>query len=289
MSGTVNISRDIWNDTAFKPEPFTEREAFIWMVMEASYKPRDKPVGEMWVKLQRGQLVVSVRFMAKAWGWSKSKVDRFLKRLEKRDTIGTDIGTGINIITICKYDKYQNNPIHSGTVNSEKRDSGGTAVGQQWDKPNKGLIKNAIRVKEENKDSLVICASTSDFLDAVEIYNKAAKRVGWPECQSHSPARKAAFKSRLVECGGMEGWRVAIEKAASSDFLTGKTERPFKANFDFIVKSANFNKIMEGNYENRTSNGSGQINAGSGGSKRSIASLVAQRRNERRYDLETEV
>ena len=130
MSGTVNISRGIWHDTAFKPEPFTEREAFMWIIMEASYKPRQKRVGNVTVDLERGQLATSVRFMCEAWDWSKSRVDRFLKRLEKRDMIGTDSGTGINVITVCKYDDYQNAPRDSGTPKNEKRDSSGTAAGQ---------------------------------------------------------------------------------------------------------------------------------------------------------------
>ncbi|AGH30751.1 MULTISPECIES: hypothetical protein [unclassified Sulfitobacter] len=144
MSGTVNISRGIWHDTAFKPEPFSEREAFMWIIMEASYKPRQKRVGNVTVDLKRGQLATSVRFMCEAWDWSKSRVDRFLKRLEKRDMIGTDSGTGVNIITVCKYDDYQNKPKDSGTPRSEKRDSSGTAAGQQRDKPNKGLNPDAI-------------------------------------------------------------------------------------------------------------------------------------------------
>lgn len=130
MSGTVNIARTIWHDAAFKAEPFTEREAFMWMVMEASYMPREKRVGTIAVNLERGQLATSVRFMCDAWGWSKSRVDRYLKRLENRDMIGTASGTGINVITICKYDEYQNTPSTSGTGKKEKRDSSGTAAGQ---------------------------------------------------------------------------------------------------------------------------------------------------------------
>jgi len=159
MSGTVNISRDIWDDTAFKPEPLTEREAWVWMVMDASYKPRTKEVNGAWVDLERGQLSCSVRFMCKAWKWSKSKVDRFLKRLENRDMIGTDSGTGINVITICKYDEYQSKSKDSGTAKSEKRDSGGTAVGQRWDKPNKDERK----VKEGCKTSLSVKQIETEF------------------------------------------------------------------------------------------------------------------------------
>lgn len=144
MSGTVNVSRNIWHDTAFKKEPFTEREAFMWIIMDASYKAREKRIGNVVVQLERGQLATSVRFMCEAWDWSKSRVDRFLKRLEKRDMIGTDSGTGINVITVCKYDDYQNKPSSSGTPNRSNRDTSGTPAGHQRDKPNKGLIPDVI-------------------------------------------------------------------------------------------------------------------------------------------------
>jgi hypothetical protein len=140
MAGTVNISRGIWDDTAFKAQPFTEREAFMWLIMEASYKPREKRIGNIEVKLERGQLAASIRFMAEAWDWEKSTVDRFLKRLEKRDMIGTESGTGVTVITICKYNEYQSEISCDGTDKNENWDSSGTAAGQQRDKPKKGLI-----------------------------------------------------------------------------------------------------------------------------------------------------
>ena len=170
MSGTVNISRDIWQDTAFKAQPFTEREAFVWLIMEASYRPRQKRIGNVSVDLERGQLASSVRFMAEAWSWQKSTVDRFLKRLENRDMIGTDSGTGISVITICKYNEYQNATSDSGTDKFEKRDSSGTAAGQQRDKPNKGLIPDAIKKEEAKASSAIshpeVSQHFADFWDA---------------------------------------------------------------------------------------------------------------------------
>lgn len=130
MSGTVNIARSLFLDEAFKDQPYTEREAFMWLVMEASWKDRTKRIGNAVVDLKRGQLAASIRFMADAWGWEKSTVDRFLKRLEKRDMIGTDIGTGVSVITIRKYNDYQGGTTDSGTAEKTKRDSSGTAAGQ---------------------------------------------------------------------------------------------------------------------------------------------------------------
>ena len=94
----------------------------------------------------------------------------------------------------------------------------------------------------------------SDTKIAVEIYNSKAKETGWPQVQKITKPRRAKLAARLKEVDGIDGWRVAIEKASASDFLTGKTPRPFFASFDWIVTPANFTKIMEGNYGNRNSN-----------------------------------
>ena len=136
IGGTVNIARSIWTDAAFKEEPFTEREAFMWLVMEASFKARERRFGSTIVQLERGELASSIRFMAEAWQWSKSRVARFLDRLrdrnmiENRDSSGTASGTALTVISVCNYDEYQNDIRESGTGEKRKagqqRDSSGT-------------------------------------------------------------------------------------------------------------------------------------------------------------------
>lgn len=132
MSGTVNISRRLFASEAFRDEPFTEREAWVWLVMEASWKPRTVRVGDFVAATTRGQLAASIRFMAKAWQWTPAKVQRFLQRIEKLNLICAKTDTGVTVITICKYDKYQNGaqgadtgPIQDRyrTDTNEKKDS----------------------------------------------------------------------------------------------------------------------------------------------------------------------
>lgn len=110
MGGTVNIARDLWDDPTFKDAEMSQREAWIWLTAEASWKPRQKRLGDHMVDLQRGQLVASTRFLAKAWMWSEPKVRRFLDKLEDRRMISRDTGAGVTVITLCHYDINQNTP-----------------------------------------------------------------------------------------------------------------------------------------------------------------------------------
>lgn len=244
--GTFKVSRRIWSHPDFAPSPYSEREAFLWIVSEASWKARRVRAGRITVDLDRGQLCASIRFMAEAWIWSKSKVDRYLKRLERLDMIRTESGTGQLVLTVCNYDEYQGDRDTSGTVAGHERDSSGT-----------NYKKDERRMKEGEDISLALSApEEAPLSQAVSIYNEAASAVGWPKVQKLTPARSQALKARLRECGGIEGWRFAMDKGKASDFLCGRTEKPWTGcGFDWITKQGNFTKLMEGNYDNRTNNG----------------------------------
>lgn len=270
MSGTVNVSRTLWDDEAFASEAFSEREAWVWMICEASWKPRKKRVGDFIISLERGQLAASVRFMADAFGWHRNKAHRFIQRLAKLDMITVETGTGVNVITICKYDKYQNEPKAGGTGAGQERDRSGT-------NENKGEIREEGK-KEDTDVSLSLPVPANDVSEAVARYNDAAEKAGWPQVQKLNPNRSKQLRARLAECGGLEGWEVALRKAFDSDFLRGRTPKPWLGfGFDWLVKTANFTKLMEGNYDNRDSNPGSNGSSGSGGMAAAFGAVAARR------------
>ena len=119
--GVVSVSRSLWDDAAFRDEPFSEREAWIWLISEASWKDREKRSGSAIIKLKRGQLAHSTRFLSEAWDWHHSKVRRFLDRLEKRHMIVRSTDTGVSVIFITKYDTYQLSPNASDTAPTHRQ------------------------------------------------------------------------------------------------------------------------------------------------------------------------
>lgn len=95
----------------------------------------------------------------------------------------------------------------------------------------------------------------NDLSKAVARYNDAAAKAPWPSVHKLNPKRSKLLRARLLECGGLDGWEVALRKAFDSDFCWGRTSRPFLGFcFDWMIKSDNFTKIMEGNYDNRDFN-----------------------------------
>ena len=105
--GVFAVDRGIWDHPSFANEPLTEREAWQWLIAEASFKDRTKRIGSVVLALSRGQVGASLRFMADKWQWSEPRVRRFLKRLKTDAMIDASTGAGITVITVCNYNKYQ--------------------------------------------------------------------------------------------------------------------------------------------------------------------------------------
>lgn len=109
-AGVFAVDRGLFEHPFFADEPFTQREAWQWLIKEAAWKPRRARAGNAPIELKRGELAHSVRFMAAAWQWTAPKVQRFLVRLKTNTMIDTRTDTGVTVITICNYDKYQFRP-----------------------------------------------------------------------------------------------------------------------------------------------------------------------------------
>lgn len=114
--GVFAVDRGIFDHPTFAAEPFTEREAWIWLIKEAAWKPRTVRVGRAVIALERGQCAATTRFMAQRWKWSPSRVQRFLDRLANDGMVSTLTDALATRITICKYDEYQRVSLPDGTL-----------------------------------------------------------------------------------------------------------------------------------------------------------------------------
>jgi len=107
--GWVAISRQIMDSPDLRTP--AERWAMVWMVMHAAYEPTTVRTAHGAIRLERGQLSYSTRYLADAWGMSEAAVRRFLGRLEKRRSTrrepDAERDAGQLVITLCNYEKFQ--------------------------------------------------------------------------------------------------------------------------------------------------------------------------------------
>lgn len=138
----------------FAKEPFTECQAWEWMISEAAWEPRQINLAGQPVQLHRGQFSHSLRYMAATFKWTLSKTRVFIDKLKRFENCSiapaTANRTAQHIITICNYSQYQDKPTASD-IASDTQSS--TATAQQQHN-NKELKK----IKKKEEDLGAACA-----------------------------------------------------------------------------------------------------------------------------------
>jgi hypothetical protein len=134
--GFFVLARALFTDDEILKGP--ELLAWIWLISKAAYKPWTFKHKQSLVKIERGEVVVSVRYLEQAWGWSKSRCAAFLKFLSSpevgRLSVQRETAAG-TVYLLVKYAEYQLTPegcrVDAGTPD-------GTALGQRSDKKKAG-------------------------------------------------------------------------------------------------------------------------------------------------------
>ena len=92
-------------------EEYSTFEAQAYLLQAAAFAPTiAKVTAHISITLQRGQLLTSVRRLAKAWGWPSARVQRFLQSLQSGERgrlriTATALDRGMDsVITIMDYD-----------------------------------------------------------------------------------------------------------------------------------------------------------------------------------------
>lgn len=201
--GVFAVDRGVWEHPMFAPEPFTEREAWLWMLSAAAWSDKRVRVGKAMVDLKRGQLAFATRFLAERWKWAHSKVVRFLNRLKTDTMLSTSATREATLITICNYDEYQFG-----------RNATETPTGTQPDtQPERARNKEEESNKNNNQElKLVVARAPKD--ERFEELRKAYPRrkgsdPGPPAAKLFLAAIKAGTEPQIIIDGAR---RFAVEE-----------------------------------------------------------------------------
>lgn len=156
----VRVSRSVFDHPVFAPEPFTEREAWLWLIANAAWKETQHRVGNAICEVPRGALFVTLRELQLVWRWQSDKrVRGFLDRLENGRMVGRKTDAGKTLISICNYEKYQDA--------GRSEDAGRTQSGRKAD-----------ALKEQGNKIEDISAAASGAGEAIEIADKCIQALG---------------------------------------------------------------------------------------------------------------
>lgn len=88
-----------------------------------------------------------------------------------------------------------------------------------------------------------------DALRAFEAYNATAMRCGLPQAAKLTPDRQRKIIARLRDYG-LDGWERALANVERSSFLTGGSDRGWRADLEFLLQAKSFAKVHDGAFGN---------------------------------------
>lgn len=152
-----------WLDhEAWEGAPYSEREAWVWLIEEARWEDGAARNGLRRVPVKRGQVYASIRFMAEKFKWSTNRVLRYIEMLKNWDMVETATETGQTIITIKNYSKYQDDKRQKRNTNGDTSgDTDGDTGGDKQEERKKVKEKN---IGSAPKPDDVTEQTWSDFL-----------------------------------------------------------------------------------------------------------------------------
>ncbi len=144
---------------------------------------------------------------------------------------------------------------------SLKRSKAGKKGGVSTHKKSKDFDKDFAKAKNEantvieNVNEIVI--ENENIIEpkkVVDLYHQFCKNL--PKVKVLSDTRKRTIKLRLSQ-HGLNKINQVFQLAGQSDFMNGSNKEGWTATFDWIMKTNNFIKVLEGNFDNKNSNNSG--------------------------------
>lgn len=239
--GWIKLHRSMQDHWLWKDKPYDQARAWIDLIMLANYEDKKMDYKGEIITCKRGDVNLSISYLASRWKWDRKTVKRFLDLLEMDGMCTTECTTHRTTITIVNYGFYQGD----GTT---ERATEWTAKSQQDGQQSPTTKKDK---KDKNNISTKVDISKSSSIDyqgVVDKYNSIC--VSFKKVNKLSEDRKKVIKARL-NTYTVDDLVAAFQKAESSDFLKGKNDKNWMADFDWMLKDRNLAKILDGNYDNK--------------------------------------
>lgn len=126
--GWIKLHRSILENFLWQEKRvFSRAEAWLELLLTASYEDRKILISGQIVEVATGQIANTMVYFSEHWGWSRKKVKGFLDLLEHEEMITVECTSKYTLITILKWGFYQN----IGTSEEHQKSTKGTSEEHQ--------------------------------------------------------------------------------------------------------------------------------------------------------------
>ncbi len=167
--GFVILPRSVFDSWVFT-DPFV---FYCWMdiTRSANFHDAIQVVKMQKITVKRGQWVASQRFLAQRWNCSLGKVNKVLKMFIDEQMISVNREHSISLITVDKYDDYQDLSQYREQTMNKKRTK---AVTQIDTKRNNINNINNITSEETSQKLDKVVNEVSELIDSFKVVNPTA-------------------------------------------------------------------------------------------------------------------
>ena len=194
-------------------------------------------------EVPRGSVVTGLHSLSESLGISIKSVRTALKHLKATGEVAIKTTNRFSIVSIANWEKFQGYIEEGASQMAGQVALKGQASGtQRATYKEYKEIKN-IRREEERESSL-------DPEEVQTLFNKTC--IFFKPCMTIGKASLPKIRT-LGQQYTIDEIREVFERANRSQFLQGNNDRSWKATFDWIITPENFEKIMDGRYDNSVS------------------------------------
>jgi hypothetical protein len=174
------IDRGIFDHWIASEKPFSKFQAWIWIVGKANFADTKTMFHGKVQKIKRGQLRISYRFLANAWGWSEKRVRRFLKCLEDDQMLSVKSTADGTTLTVENYAKFQDVRRTNDHADDHTNDHTGDPQKNNVNKGNNVCDTHAAFSAPSLDEVRAYCTERRNGIDAQSFMDYYANR-DWPK------------------------------------------------------------------------------------------------------------
>jgi hypothetical protein len=197
------------------------------------------------VHLEAGEMITGRKALAKELRVGERRIRTSLQRLKEYENLTIRTTKRYSIISVINWQRYQLIENKSDQViDQQPTNNRPTTDHKQECKECKNILENSINtiLSSENNGDV-------PYEQIVSLYNRILDEL--PKVSVVSPGRKRAMAARWntgKNTREIGWWEEFFDFISQSAFLMGKNSKGWTASFDWIMKPANFVKIVEGTY-----------------------------------------
>jgi hypothetical protein len=220
MLGRGFFSHWLWLES----RSFSKADAFLDLLQIAAFTPTSRMIQGKLIRLDEGELVASLRYLAARWTWSKDKVSAFLILLETEDMISRESRQGETVIILCNYKDY--NGKRDSNQDSKKTQSKTAARQRQDNDPDKEeeLKERELLIRGEPV-TLAKAISYGQQIgvakEMVEHWHAVRTRDGWAISGSNMIQRPITAQNWMHDLATVRTWR----NSSTSGNYNGKSRQ----------------------------------------------------------------